>query len=445
MKDMTKGNPFKVIIAFTMPMLLSVVFQQFYNIADSIIAGNFIGVDALAAVGASYPITILFLAVATGSSVGCSVVISQIFGAKEYVKMKTAISTAIISLVTLSIILTIIGMVFSNSLMHMINTPSDIFKDSELYLQVYVYGVVFLFIYNTATAIFNALGDSKTPLYFLIFSSLFNIALDMLFVIVLKMGVAGVAWATFVAQGLSSLLAMGTLIFRLRKIKTDEPHKKFDLLMLKQISRVAIPSIMQQSFVSVGQLFVQGLVNNLGSIHVAGYAAAFKINMFGITSMNTMSAALSSFVAQNYGARKLDRVTKGFKSGLIMALSFCAIIVACIFGFGNQLIGLFVKASENPEVVAVGKQFLWIAAPFYFVIVVKIMCDGVLRGAGDMREFMVTTFADLVLRVLFSFATAGFLYFAGICWAYPFGWVIACAMSVYFYLKGNWKKPTELR
>lgn len=304
---MTKGSPLKIIFSFSLPMLLSMFFQQLYNIVDSLVAGNFIGMDALAAVGASYPITVLFIAAATGASIGCSVVVSQIFGARQLVQMKSAVSTAVISLIVLSLTLTGVGLLICNPLIALLNTPSNIFDDSALYLRIYICGVIFLFLYNTATAIFTGLGDSKTPLYFLIFSSIFNIVLDLWFVISFQMGVAGVAWATFIAQGLSSVLAVATLLLRLRKIRVQERYKVFDVGLLRRMSVVAIPSIMQQSFVSVGQLCVQGLINGFGSITVAGYSAAFKINMFAISVMTTMSSARSSFTAQNLGAESWRR------------------------------------------------------------------------------------------------------------------------------------------
>ena len=235
-------------------MLLSVVFQQLYSIVDSVVAGRYIGMNALAAVGLSTPITIIFLAFATGSSTGCSVVVSQLFGAKEISEMKTAISTAIISIVALSAVITGIGLLICNPLIRLINTPAEIFDDSALYLRIYVYGLLFLFLYNAATAILTGLGDSRTPLYFLIFSSVLNIVLDLVFVIVLKMGVAGVGWATFIAQGLASVFAIIYLLIRIKRINTDQPHKIFDLSMLFRMYRIAIPSILQQSFVSVGQL-----------------------------------------------------------------------------------------------------------------------------------------------------------------------------------------------
>ena len=371
--DMTIGNPFKILWTFSLPMLLSSLFQQLYNIVDSIVAGKFIGVNALAAVGASYPITALFIAVAVGSSMGCSVVVAQIFGSKKYITMKSAISTAIISLTSLSIILTILGSIFCKPLMRLLHTPDNIFSDSALYLQIYISGIIFLFLYNTATAIFNGLGDSKTPLYLLIFSSIFNIILDLVFVITFKMGVSGVALATFIAQGLSSILAIVFLIMRLRKIEVTEKYPYFSSYILKRISRIAIPSIMQQSFISVGQICVQGLVNSYGAIVVAGYSAAFRVHTIALTSMSTMSSALSSFTAQNIGAKKISRVREGYKAAVAITLSICGGILILFLILAPKLIGLFVDSSESIDVINVGTEFLRTLAPFYLVVGLKIV------------------------------------------------------------------------
>ena len=437
--DMTIGNPFKILWTFSLPMLLSSLFQQLYNIVDSIVAGKFIGVNALAAVGASYPITALFIAVAVGSSMGCSVVVAQIFGSKKYTTMKSAISTAIISLTSLSIILTILGSIFCKPLMRLLHTPENIFSDSALYLQIYISGIIFLFLYNAATAIFNGLGDSKTPLYLLIFSSIFNIILDLVFVITFKMGVSGVALATFIAQGLSSILAIVCLIMRLRKIEVTEKYPYFSSYILKRISRIAIPSIMQQSFISVGQICVQGLVNSYGAIVVAGYSAAFRVHTIALTSMSTMSSALSSFTAQNIGAKKISRVREGYKAAVAITLSICGGILILFLILAPKLIGLFVDSSESIDVINVGTEFLRTLAPFYLVVGLKMVCDGVLRGAGAMKDFMFATFSDLILRVALSFILASIIGYSGIWLAFPLGWIIGTALSVYFYYKGTWK------
>lgn len=289
-------------------MLLSAVFQQLYNVADSVVAGRFVGEDALAAVGASFPITMIFMAVALGSNTGCSVIISQLFGAKETARMKTAVSTSVIAILALSALLTAGGFLFCEPLMRLLGTPENVFADSQLYLNVYIGGLTFLFLYNICTGVFTALGDSRTPLYFLIASSLANIVMDVVFVVCFHMGMGGVAWATFLCQGVASVLAAWTLFRRLRGVPAPERHPLFSWRMLGRIARIAVPSILQQSFISVGNLFIQSLVNGFGSAVVAGYSAAVKLNTFALTGFTTLGNGLSSFTAQNIGAGRPERV-----------------------------------------------------------------------------------------------------------------------------------------
>ncbi len=253
------------------------------------------------------------------------------------------------------------------------------------------------------------------------------------------MGVSGVAWATFIAQGLSSILAIWCLIIKVRKIEVNEKYPYFSMYILKRISRIAIPSIMQQSFVSVGQICVQGLINSYGSMVVAGYSAAFRVHTIALTSMSTMSSALSSFTAQNIGAKKISRVKDGYKSAMAITLSICFVIFILFFILAPKLIGLFVDSNESLEVINVGAQFLRTVSPFYLVVGLKMVCDGVLRGSGAMRDFMFTTFSDLILRVALSFILAAVIGYSGIWWAFPLGWLVGTSLSVYFYYKGNWK------
>lgn len=439
--DMTEGSPSKILWKFSMPMLLSVIFQQLYNVVDSIVAGQFISIDALAAVGASYPITMIFMAVATGCNIGCSVVISQLFGAKNYVHMKTAVSTSILAVLALSVVLTGAGLLLCQPLLSLLNTPANIFGDSTLYLNVYIGGLIFLFLYNICTGVFTALGDSKTPLYFLIFSSIGNIVLDLAFVICFHMGVGGVAWATFIAQGTSSVLAAYALVRRLKTIQTQHKQALFSWSMLARISRIAVPSILQQSFISVGNLFIQGLVNSYGSVVVAGYSAAVKLNTFAITSFTTMANGLSSFTAQNIGAGKTERIRKGYRAGLLMIVCVVLPFVLAFFIFSGQMIGIFLDTSNDTEgVVQVGVQFLRIVSPFYLLIGVKLMTDGVLRGAGSMGAFMTSTFTDLVLRVLLAYLLSMLFQALGIWLAWPIGWTAATVLSIVFYTTGVWKK-----
>lgn len=437
-KDLTEGNPQTVLWKFTIPMFISVIFQQLYNIADSVIAGKFAGENALAAVGASYPITMIFMAIAVGSNIGCSVVISQLFGAKEYGKMKTAVFTTLISSAALSAALTAGGLLGSRGLMMMINTPENIFTDGALYLRIYLGGFLFLFLYNVATGIFTSLGDSKTPLYFLIGSSIGNIFLDIWFVAGFHWGVAGVAWATFLAQGAACVMALMTLAQRLKRVQTAEKYELFSGDMLKRISRIAVPSILQQSFISVGNIFIQSLVNSFGSSVIAGYSAAIKLNTFTITCFTTMGNGVSSFTAQNLGGGRIERVKKGFGAGIKMCLLAAIPFFIVFFIFGENMIQLFMSGDGGGTALETGKVFLRIVSPFYFVISVKLIGDGVLRGAGAMRLFMIATFTDLVLRVLLSYILAGIFGVTGIWMSWPIGWSIATVLTCVFYRQGRW-------
>lgn len=431
-KDLTRGEVRPVLWTFTIPMFISVVFQQLYNIADSAIAGKFAGEDALAAVGASYPITMIFMAVAIGSNIGCAVVISRYFGAGDIRRMKTAVSTTVIASSILAVVLTLAGLLLSAPLLHMINTPDNIFHDGDVYLKIYIGGLIFVFLYNVATGIFTSLGDSRTPLYFLIGSSIGNIVLDLVFVIVFQWGVAGVGWATFIAQGIACILALITLGRRITAMPSG--HGKIMLYshaMFRRICGIAVPSILQQSFVSVGNIFIQSLVNGFGSGVIAGYSAAVKLNTFSITSFTTLGNGLSSFAAQNLGAGKPERVKKSFFAGTALGWMIAIPFFAAFFFMGNEVLQIFMEKSAG-DAVAAGKEFLRIVSPFYLIISVKLIADGVLRGSGAMAGFMISTFTDLILRVILAYVFAGFLGSTGVWLSWPVGWTISAVMSFVF-------------
>lgn len=435
MKDLTEGNPQSLLWRFTIPMFISVIFQQLYNIADSVIAGRFAGEDALAAVGASYPITMIFMAIAVGSNIGCSVVISQFFGAKRYEQMKTSVYTTLISASVLSVVLTVFGLLGSRFLMRMIQTPENIFSLGDLYLRIYIGGFVFLFLYNVATGIFTSLGDSKTPLYFLIGSSLGNIFLDYLFVAQFQWGVAGVAWATFLAQGVSAVLALLTLWRRLAAYTRElERQPFFDRILFWQIIVIAVPSIMQQSVLSVGNLFVQEIVNRYGSAVVAGYSGAIKLNTFAINTFMTLGSCLSSYTAQNLGAGKPARLPMGFKTGVKLAEFAAVPFVVLYFIFSRSMMGLFLNA-ESEDAIHAGMAFLRIVSPWYFMISIKLMTDGIIRGSGAMAYFVAATIPDLILRIGFSLLLTPKFGSTGIWMAWPFGWFAATALTILFYRK----------
>ena len=434
MQDLTVGDSRKVLLQYTIPMFVSVAFQQIYNIADSMIAGKFAGKEALAAVGASYPITMIFMAVAVGCNIGCSVVISQLFGAKAYRKMKTAVFTTLSAGLLLSAVLTAVGLFTTPAMMRMIQTPDNIFMDGALYLRIYIGGFIFLFLYNVTTGMFNSMGDSRTPLYFLIGSSIGNILLDLLFVAVFHWGVAGVAWATFLAQGAACVLALLAFWRRLAQIKTEEKTQFFSLEVLKKIALVAIPSVLQQSFISIGNIFIQGLVNSYGSDVIAGYSAAVKLNTFLITGMTTLGNGISGFTAQNLGAGLPGRIREGYRAGINMALGVTVPFFIGFFFFGKAMMLLFME-NAGGRAMETGILFLRIVSPFYFVISVKLIADGILRGTESMRYFMIATFTDLILRVILAYLFSAWLEEAGIWMSWPAGWCVGTLLSIIFYGK----------
>ena len=437
-KDLTVGNPASVLWKFCLPLFGSIIFQQLYNIADSFVAGKFIGENALAAVGNSYEITLIFIAFAFGCNIGCSVIVSQLFGAKKLGEMKTAVYTTFVSSAVLCAVLMAGGTIFCDSLLHLINTPENVFGDSRLYLDIYIMGLPFVFFYNVATGIFSALGDSKTPFIFLAASSTSNIFMDILFVTAFKMGVAGVAWATFLCQGVSCVLAVGFVLRRLKGVETDEKSHIFSFPIFCRIAVIAIPSILQQSFISVGNIVIQGVINSFGSSVMAGYSASVKLNNLVITSLTTLGNGISNFTAQNIGANKMERVRQGFAAGLKLVWALCLPLVALYLLGGRALVNIFMN-EPSAEAMDTGVQFLRILSPFYFVVSTKLVSDGVLRGAGLMKEFMVATFTDLILRVGLAIGLAKVLGVVGIWCAWPIGWVIATAVSVIFYNRGPWK------
>lgn len=438
-KDLTIGNPQKVLWSFCLPLFGSIIFQQLYNIADSWVAGKFIGEQALASVGNSYEITLIFIAFAFGCNIGCSVITSRYFGSKDYTRMKTAITTAMLSSGCICLILMLIGLCFGSSLLTMIHTPEELFSDSLLYLNIYVLGLPFVFFYNIITGIFSALGDSKTPFYFLVISSLSNVAVDIFFVNNLHMGVDGVAWATFLCQGISCILSLVVILHRLSGIETTKKPKLFSRELFQQFIVIAIPSILQQSFISIGNIVIQSVINGFGSGVIAGYSAGVKLNNLVITSFTTLGNGISNYASQNLGAKQFHRIHDGFVAGI--KLVWCLSLPLCLLYviFPDVFLRFFM---DNPSAIALhsGTLYLRILAPFYFVVSAKLVTDGILRGAGKMKQFMTATFTDLLLRVLLAiFLSKTPLGYTGIWCAWPIGWCTATMLSLLFYRKTKWE------
>lgn len=442
-KDLTEGNPQKVLWAFCLPMFGSIIFQQLYNIADSLVAGKFISENALAAVGNSYNITLIFIAFAFGCNMGCSVIVSQLFGAKDYIRMKSSVYTTLIASAVLCAVLMLAGFLSCETLLRLMKTQDEIMADSMLYLNIYILGLPFLFFYNIATGIFSALGDSKTPFLFLAFSSTANILVDILFVKTFRMGISGVAWATFLCQGISCVFSVLLILKRLSKIEANVKIPVFSWDLFKKISIIAIPSVLQQSFISVGNMMIQGCINDFGVSVAAGYSAAVKLNNLVITSFTTLGNGVSSFSAQNIGAGIYSRVRAGWKAGLKLVWTLSVPLCLLYLCFGKYLLLLFMDQS-SATALRTGQQFLWILSPFYLVVSAKLVCDGVLRGAGAMAQFMAATFTDLVLRVILAYLFSWILGSAvGIWLSWPVGWCIGTAVSLLFYRKGYWTQTDK--
>lgn len=430
-KNLTVGKPFSVLVKYVLPLFGSIIFQQLYNIADSLIAGRFIGTDALASVGNSYEITLIFIAFAFGCNIGTSVVVARFFGQEDKQKVKSAVYTSAIFGLILGIVLTAVGLAVTVPLLKAINTPLDIIKSSSEYLYIYIGGFLFLLLYNIATGIFAALGDSKTPFIMLATSSVANVIMDIIFVKYFNMGVPGVAWATFLCQGICGLIAIIYALVRTKKLY-KEKVKKFDLYILKEIVGIAVPSMLQQLFISVGNIIIQGFINNFGTSAIGGYAAAVKLNNMTITSISAVGNGMSNYTAQNLGANKPKRINQGFVAGLTFSGICAALFTILYIVFREDFIKLFIT-DGNQEAVNVGTKFILIVAPFYVFISVKLIADGILRGANRMGFFMISTFVDLIIRVAFSAVFAKTIGINGIWWSWPIGWLIALLISLVLY------------
>lgn len=437
--NMITDHPGKALFMFVIPMILGNLFQQFYNITDSVIVGRFVGEQALAAVGASYAITNVFIAIAIGGGNGSAVVISQFFGAGKIGKMKTAVFTTLINFLVISACLGLVGVMLNDQILHWVNTPEDVFADAAVYLAIYFTGLPFLFMYNIQASIFNALGDSKKPLYLLIFSSLLNIALDLVFVVRFDQGVRGVAIATLTAQGVSAVVSFGLLMRKLKGYQINEKYGYYDKSMVRSMVRIAVPSTVQQSIVHIGILLVQAVVNNFGSAALAGYSAGSRIESLSIVPMLAIGNAMSTFTAQNIGAGKLDRVKEGYKMCYVLVLSTGLFLCIMYQLFGGQFVSLFLEDSSG-EAYAVGVEYVKFLAFFYSFIGLKNATDGLLRGAGDVVAFTMANLVNLSIRVIVTNVFAP-IYGIQVAWiAVPMGWAANYIISFGGYLTGKWKR-----
>lgn len=443
MKDLTVGNESRLILKFALPMLVGNIFQQLYNVVDSVVIGQFVGKQALAAVGAAFPLIFVLIALVIGIGMGFSIVISQFFGAKQMDKVERTIDTMWIFLLGTSILVTIVGIVFSRRILELTGLPADVLPLATTYLQIYLAGTIMFFGFNGMTSLLRGLGDSKTPLWFLIIATLANIVLDLLFVLVFHWDVAGVAWATVISQT-GAFLTMVLYINKTHQvIKLKFRKYVWDNELFKKSFKIGFPTGLQQTFVSLGMLAVYGIVNGFGTDVVAAYSAAGRLDSFAMMPAMNFAAALSSFVGQNIGANRPDRVRRGLIATLKMTTYISVAVTIIFYFFGHALMGIF---TTDQTVIEIGAEYLVIVSSFYFAFSVMFSFNGVLRGAGDtVIPMFITLFSLWVIRIPVSYGLSKTMGVPGIWWGIPIAWFSGMIFSYFYYKTGKWKTKAVVK
>ena len=437
MKDFTSGNESRLILNFALPMLLGNVFMQTYQLVDSIIVGQYLGKEALAAVGASTPIIFMIVSLIMGVGIGASVVVSQYFGAKEYDRVRATCDTLFLFLLVAGGVVSILGVLFSRHILHLMGLPDDVLPHATEFLQIYFVGAILLFGYNAVSAVLRGVGDSKTPLYFLILSSALNVGLDFLFILGFGWGIAGAAWATTLSQGVAFILCVIYVNRRGDVVRVRLRHSGFDWKIFRQCLRLGLPTGLQQMFVGAGNTAVMSIVSGFGTNVIAAYSAAMRIDMFASLPIMNFSAALTSFVGQNIAVGRFDRIHRGLRSTLAMSIASCILINLSIILFSGPLIGIF---TDDPAVIASGRQCLIIMNSFYCVFGIMFTFNGILRGAGAAIVPMLTTMLSLwLVRVPAAAFFSARIGEEGIWWAVPIGWALGAIGSIAYYFSGKWK------
>jgi putative MATE family efflux protein len=430
--DLTTGNETKVMLKLVVPMIIGNLFQQLYNVADTIIVGKFIGSNALAAVGSSFSVMVLLNSIILGLCMGSSTVFSILYGAKETERLKNSffISASLIGLLTL--IINLLALVFIDEILSLLNTPQEVWVDTKTYLQIIFYGISFTSVYNYFAAIMRSMGNAMIPLIFLIVASIINIVLDIVFIVPFNMGVAGAAYATIIAQAAS---AIGLAVYCIRKIPMIHLKRKdlhFDIGIVKMISNNSILSSIQQSIMNFGILMIQGLVNSFGVSAMAAFASVVKIESFAYLPEQEFGNAFSVFIAQNYGAKENERIRKGIRSALKLITIYGIAVSILIILLAKPLLGIFINANET-EILRIGTQYLYIVASFYVFIGYLFMFYGLFRGMGKPEMSIILTIVSLGTRVILAYTLSSIssIGLAGIWWSIPIGWALADIIGFY--------------
>jgi len=443
LKDLTTGKVGKQIFYFALPMLMGNVFQQLYNVVDTIVVGKALGKNALAAVGASFPLIFILISFVVGIAMGSTVIISQYYGAKQMDNVKKAIDTLNIFMFFAAVFLTFFGRWASHYIFQLIDLPEEAMIEAINYFNVYAFGFIFFFGFQGTSAILRGLGDSKTPFYFLILSTLTNIALDILFVFGFGWGIKSVAAATVIAQGIA-FLAIEMYLNKYHSFLDFNPMKmKFDRVIFRKSLKIGLPAGFQQTFVSIGFLALYKIVNGFGTSTIAAYAVAMRIDAFAALPAMNFSAALSTFTGQNIGAGRMERVAEGLKVTLMMIAVVAISVSTLALLFASQLMHAF---TNDAEVVKIGMEYIYIVSPFYLVFSSMFVLMGVLRGAGDtMFTMFMTIIALWAIRIPVSYWLSETMGTKGIWWGIPIAWSVGITISTLYYFTGRWKTKAVVK
>ena len=437
MRDLTNGKESKLILFFAIPMLLGNVFQQSYSIIDGIIVGKYIGKEALAATGAAFPILFLMISLIIGISSGITIVISQYFGAKDLKNVKKAIDTMFIFLFFGSLAISGIGLLLTNFIFELMHLQKEIIPLAKTYLSIYFIGMIFMFGFQGVSAILRGLGDSKTPLYFLIFATILNVSLEILFIVVLKIGIGGASLATVISQFCAFSAAVIYLNKKENFFKISIKNLEFDKKIFAQSIKIGLPSGLQQSFVALGMFAIYWIVNDFGVNAIAAYSVATRVDSFATLPVMNFSMALSAFVGQNIGAKKINRIYAGYKATLIMNSIITIFVSLLIIIFGKELMHLF---THDAEVIKLGSQYLVIVSAFYLLFTFMFITNGLIRGAGDtLASMFITLLALWLIRVPCSYFLSKYFGVAGIWWGIPLAWFFGFVFAFSYFLSGKWK------
>ncbi|MDY2594407.1 MAG: MATE family efflux transporter [Oliverpabstia sp.] len=431
-KDMTAGSPAKIIWNFTLPIVIGNIFQQFYTMVDTVIVGKFVGTKALAAVGATGTICFLILGFLMGLTAGFTVITSQRFGAGDMEGMRKTVGSAAVLSVVISLLMTVVSMVGMKPLLKFMNTPDDIFHDTYLYIMIICAGIFAQVLYNLLACVLRALGNSKTPLYFLLFSAVLNIVLDLVLIIVFHLGAPGAAYATVIAQGVSGLLCLIYIIKKVPVLKLEKSDFRPDAHLIRTQLVIGFPMALQYSITAIGTMMVQAALNGLGSLHVAAFTAANKIEQVVTQMYVALGATMATYSAQNMGAGKVKRIHQGFMSATVISFVYAAVTGVLVYVWGYKLTGLFVSENLDALMPLVDLYLRCVAVFFIPLAVVNVYRNGI-QGMGFGFTAMLGGVAELVGRGVVAIVAAHYDSYLGICMASPMAWILAGILFIVMY------------